>query len=130
MRSKQRTATEKKWHEDIAHFATNSNWLCSKFGGYCVAANQFQLDHILGAQAKRKVNLVTEKIGEWVVIPVPIDLHDITSNNPLSITKGRRKFEKQFGNCLEMWDEMLIKMKQFGYEIPFSNDVIKAVLNG
>lgn len=128
MRSKQRTALEKKWHSDVARFATESDWLIKKFGGFCVMPSEFQLDHVIGAQAKRKVNLVSEKVGEWVVIPVPIDLHMTKRNNPYSICKSRRVFEKQFGNCITMWVEMVQRMKREGYTIPFSDDVIKAVL--
>lgn len=128
MRSKQRTQLEKDWHKSVAKFATESNWLVNKFGGYCVMPNQFQLDHVIGAQAKRKVNLISEKVGEFVVLPIPVNLHDITSNNQYAIHKSRRVFEKQFGNCITMWVEMVKTMKQEGYVIPFGDDVIKAVL--
>jgi len=127
MRSKQRTAAEKKWHSDVAHFATNSDWM-SRYHGFCIGPNVFQLDHILGAQAKKKVNLVSEKVGEWLIIPVPVDLHDITSNNPLNVTVNKKGFEKEFGNRINLWMDMVYKMKAEGYHIPFSDDVIKAVM--
>lgn len=129
MRSKQRTKLEKDWHSAIAEWASSSNWLENKFGGHCVGVYQFHLDHVLGAQAKRKINLVSEKVGEWVVIPVPIDLHMTKTNNPLSICKGAKAFEKQFGTRINLWLDMVFKMKQDGYNLPFSDDVIKAFYN-
>lgn len=127
MRSKQRTQSEKDWHQSVADFATESDWLVRKFGGHCVRVREFQLDHIIGAQAKRKINFVSTKVGEWVVIPVPIDLHDLTSNNSLAIHKGRRNFEKQFGNCINLWLDMVENMRAMGYEIPFGKEVMNAI---
>ena len=127
MRSKQRTAIEKQWHSDVAEFASNGSFMVSIYGGHCSNPREFQLDHILGAQAKRKVNLVSEKVGEFAVIPVPIELHDITSNHPLNVTTNKKKFESVIGNRLDIWLRMVFLMESSGYTIPFDKHVKEAI---
>ncbi len=47
MRSKQRTALENKWHKSVADFATESNWLVNKFGGYFIPFSDYVIKAVL-----------------------------------------------------------------------------------
>lgn len=129
MRSKNKTAAEKQWHDSIAVFSQNSDFCLRHFGGYCEDPYAVHIHHVEGAQAKRKVNYVTEKIGEWFVLPVPIELHDISSNNNLNVTTNKKRFENVFGQQKTLWLDMVNQMRIMGYEIPFGQDTIDGVLS-
>ena len=127
-KGKSKTAAEKSWLETVIDFAQSSMWLRSVYGPHCQNCEQFQIDHLLGSQAKRKVEFKTVKVGEFVIMPVPITLHDITSNHPLNRTLRPAAFRRVFGHELSVWNQMLAEMENDGYELPFSKDLIDAVV--
>ncbi len=64
--------------------------------------SQFQLHHVLGRTAKHnKVH-----IGHWFILPVPIELHDVSSNNSLNVTHHKRAFTDKFGSQSELFIKM------------------------
>ena len=128
MKSRNRTEEEKAWHNTVAQYGRESGWLNRVFGGKVSDPYQFQIDHLIGAQAKRKINLVSVKVGEFVVLPMPIELHDITSNHPLNRTLRPAAWKREFGCPLVMWRDFALEMRERGIELPFDNDFIKAVL--
>ena len=127
-KGKSKTAVEKAWLEQVTEFAQSSPWLSAVYGMHCDNCHQFQIDHLLGAKAKRKVGFETTKVGEFVIMPVPIALHDITSNHPLNRTLRPAAFRKVFGHELSVWNQMLAEMENKGYELPFSKELIDAVV--
>jgi hypothetical protein len=127
-KGKSKTVIEKKWLEQVVDFAMYSDWLSGMYYTSCNHPNQFQIDHLLGAQAKRKVDGVTTKVGEFVIMPIPIELHDITSNHPLNRTLKPRAYRDRFGHELSVWNKMPAEMENEGYELPFSKDLIDAVV--
>jgi hypothetical protein len=122
------TVAEKEWHLDVVNFAKSSTWLRDIYQNYCIDPYSFQLDHIVGAKAKRKINGVTTKVGEWAVMPIPIELHDLTSNNPLNRTLRPGAFRKTIGNEKLIWLGFIDAMKSDGYELPFSEDIINSIV--
>ena len=127
-KGKSKTAVEKAWLGMVVDYATESGWLTNMYAGYCSNPTQFQIDHILGAQAKRKINGVTTKVGEFAIMPIPMELHDVTSNHPLNRTLRPAAFRKVFGHELSVWNQMLAEMENEGYELPFSKELIDAVV--
>ena len=131
MRSKgnNRTAIEQRWLETVAEFGRESRFLVDYFGVYCDQPTQFHIDHILGAQAKRKIDLVSVKIGEFAIIPLPIELHEKTSGNKFNLN-NRAAFKENFGSRKSLFEEMISMMKSEGIEIPFDADVVEAIVYG
>lgn len=130
MRDSTKTAAETRWHQQIADFARNTGWLYETFGSYS-GYGEFQIQHIEGAKACRKIYGAKVKIGQWYCIPVPIALHDVQvashENHPLNVTRRKKAFEAKFGTQYDLWRSMIDAMVVEGYEIPFENDVIEAV---
>lgn len=127
MRSKgnNRTAVEKRWHETVADFAINSYWMSNTYYNAGCNYTQFHLDHFIGAQTKRKINFASEKVGEFAVIPVPIQLHDSQdTSNPCHRTKG---FNEVIGDPKMLFVRMCSKMQEQGIELPFNDEWIEAI---
>lgn len=127
-KGKSKTAVEKAWLETVVDFALETAWLKKMYSEHCNEPCTFQIDHALGAQAKRKINGITTKVGEFAIMPIPMELHDITSNHPLNRTLRPAAFRKVFGHELSVWNQMLAEMENEGYELPFSKDLIDAVV--
>lgn len=130
MKSKNRTAAEIAWHTTVADFARRSHWLNTMFGGIVSDPYQFHLDHLIGAQAKRKVNGVTVKVGEWAVLPLPIELHDISSNHAMNRTLKPKAFRDAFGHEKDLWANFTSLMVGAGIELPFDQDIYNAIIKG
>lgn len=122
-----KTSAEKKWHEQVSKFAIESSWLDRMFGSHCLHSSCFELDHIIGAQAKRKP---FGKVGEWAVISLPYELHNIQAGGDLNRTLNPAAFRKEFGHEKELFKSMLKSMKSIGVEMPFSHEIANAIING
>ena len=77
---------------------------------------------MLGRAAKN--NKVS--IGHEFILPVPFDLHDVSSNHPLNVTHRKKAFVKEFGSQRDLFFTMLESMRDYGYELP-SADVCEAI---
>jgi len=121
MATKPANAAQKNWMNDITDWAyENIHMLYT--GGYAQDCN-FQRHHVLGRSAKH--NKVA--IGHWFIIPVPFDLHDISSNDPLNVTHHKHAFTKRFGKQTELFSEMMADMDMCGYEVP-SQEIYNAIM--
>lgn len=114
----------KKWMEDITEFALSSNWL-NKFSGYCDNPYHFQRHHVYGREAKRKVNLVSANVGHIAILPIPFELHDVSSNNRLNATHFKKRFESVFGTQKELFIDLCQEMEKAGFVLPFDKEVLK-----
>ena len=117
---KQANAAQKKWMNDITEWASDNIHMLYT-GGYaqdCI----FQRHHVLGRSAKH--NKIA--IGHWFIIPVPFDLHDISSNHFLNVTHHKHAFTDRFGNQRDLFLEMVEEMRDDGYELP-PFDVCEAI---
>ena len=123
------TALEIKWRGIVADFANTSSWLDNWFGDY-TDTSAFELDHILGAQAKRKVNFVSVKVGEFAIIPIPYELHNVMCDHKYNKTLRPAAFREHFESDSFIFDDMISTMKSYGYEIPFSQNIIDAIIKG
>ncbi|MGB2063540.1 MAG: hypothetical protein ACPHUL_00195 [Marinomonas gallaica] len=130
-KGKAKTAAEKRWLESVVDFATESSWLEMKYGLEVLDARSFEIDHILGAQAKRKVMGVTTKVGEYAIMPIPYEIHNIRSAHPLNRTLSPSAYRNQFGHEKNVWLEMVEAMRADGYyEMPFTDLIINSIVKG
>ena len=121
------TAAELKWRGVVADFANESTWLDRKFGKYCSQPSRFEIDHILGSKAKRKPY---GKVGEWAIIPLPYELHNIMAGGKLNRTLNPSAFRNMFGHEKILFANMIYHMIVDGYEIPFSDEILTAIVEG
>lgn len=115
-------AIHKKWMNDIAEWyqevgfsslLLNNTWY------------EFQLHHVGG----RKLKQNKVPIGDWFILPLPIRLHDVNSNDPLNVTHHKHMFTGTFGLQSELFKEMIDSMVDHGAELPFGQDVINAIMD-
>ena len=113
-------AAEKKWMQTI------SDWYqCTGFSGLELNEYQFQLHHVVGRKAKH--NKVS--IGHWFILPIPSDLHDVSSNNLCNVTHHKHAFTDRFGLQSELFKEMIDSMVESGTKLPFGDDVINSIMD-
>lgn len=117
------SAEQKRWMQTIAEWAKNGG--IERLYGSEWADSQFHLHHVVGRSYKQ--NKVA--IGHWFIIPVPFELHDVSSNHPLNVTHFRKSFTFRFGLQKELFCAMRDNMIDCGmYEqIPFGLDVLSAI---
>ena len=77
-----KTAAEKAWLDMVVDFAMQSRWLRDKYSHITAQYSNFEIDHILGAKTKRKINGVSERVGELAIMPIPYEMHNIRGKNP------------------------------------------------
>jgi hypothetical protein len=118
MATKSANAAQKQWMSDIAEWA-NDNIDLLYHGGWGHECS-FQLHHVLGRSAKH--NKIS--IGHEFIIPVPFDLHDVSSNHKLNVTHHKKAFVKAFGKQSELFIKMIRSMDEYGYDMP---DVFKCL---
>jgi len=108
---KQANTAQKKWMSVI------SDWAIENIGelyGDEWSGSQFQLHHVLGRSAKQdKV-----EIGHWFILPVPIALHDVSSNHLLNVTHHKKSFVRKFGKQSEIFSQMLHSMFNENLDTP------------
>lgn len=113
MATKPANAAQKQWMSDIAEWANNNIGLLYDFD---CSNKGFQLHHVLGRSAKH--NKVS--IGHWFIIPVPFDLHDVSSDSPFNVTHHKHKFTDEYGKQSEIFDNMATDMAIEGHSsVPY-----------
>ena len=111
-------AVHKKWLETVA------NWYqCHGFSDNELNEYQFQIHHAVGRTAKH--NKIA--IGHWFVLPLPIALHDVSSNHAYNVTHHKHAFTERFELQSELFKEMIDSMQDGGIDLPFDVDVINAI---
>lgn len=68
-------------------------------------------------------------IGPWWIIPLPWELHDVASDNEFNVTHYPKRFIKEYGQQSILWLGMIYTLMNEGYTLPFSQDVIDAILD-
>lgn len=117
-----RTALENKWMDTVNHAAMNTSWLHDTYGADVDNPEFYHVDHIIGSQAKRKP---FGRVGEFAIMPVPIELHEPNdTTHQYHVSKG---FKERYGHRTEVFERFVNYIRECGYEIPFSDDVIQAI---
>jgi hypothetical protein len=121
-----KTSAEKVWLETVIDFSVTTEWLHDKYVLDINFPYNFHIDHVIGSTAKRKINGVSWRVGELAIVPCPIELHDnLYCNHKYHRAKG---FRKHYGHEKKVWLEMIRAMQSRGYEIPFSENIIQAII--
>lgn len=113
-------AAERKWLQTISDWYHEIGFIDMELESYL-----FQCHHVGGR--KYKHNKV--KIGHWFVLPLPFDLHDVSSNNPLNVTHHKHAFTEKFGLQSELFKEMINSMIDHGFDLPFGDVVVDAIMD-
>jgi len=119
MQWKGTTAAHKKWNQRVRKYADDHG--AEPYGDFF----NYQIHHVAGASYKH--NKVY--IGNWFVLPVSFQYHDMSSNDALNVTHHRRHYEEAFGKQSAIWLEMVNVIRDQDGTLPFSDEVIEAVLD-
>ena len=119
MAAKKANTVQKKWMDDITLWAKNGG-LRFLYGDEW-EFSPFQRHHVLGRTAKH--NKVA--IGHEFILPLPFDLHDVSSDHPENVTHCKKAFIKRFGTQRELFNVMYKDMMLY-YVTPDYN--IKAAI--
>lgn len=101
--------TKQDWIETVVNWA-NSGGL-NVLGLPC---EQYHIHHPAGRTAKHNKKL----IGPWWILPIPIRLHDVHSNDPHNVTHHKKAFETCYGSEKQLFKVMVQDMKSRGVQVP------------
>ncbi|MGR3303783.1 MAG: hypothetical protein ACUZ8I_14960 [Candidatus Scalindua sp.] len=105
------------WHKMISNYVQQRGTVVRGMG-------LTQFHHVAGRTYKQnKIH-----IGGYFIIPLPFELHDISSDSLLNVTHYRNSFTKVYGNQRDLWLDMIEWMQREGWKLPFGQDVIDAVM--
>ncbi len=111
---KQANAKQRRWMDNITEWAEDNLTILY---GCTYEGVDIQRHHVLGRSAKN--NKV--EIGHWFILPIPFELHDVSSNHPENVTHRKKAFVKRFGNQRDLFLTMVEDMRDCGYELPPAN---------
>ncbi len=109
---KQANTVQKKWMEDIAIWAANGG--LRLLYGDAWEFSPMQLHHVKGRSFKHNKTA----IGHEFILPVPFDLHDVSSNHDLNVTHHKHAFTDEFGKQGKLFNIMATDMDEQGYMTP------------
>ena len=119
---KKANVAQKQWMKDISD-ACQYGVIGALYGEEYDDCANWQLHHVKGRSFKH--NKVS--IGHWLILPVPFDLHDVSSNHPLNVTHHKNAFTNEFGMQTELMGELVGLMSAMGfYKLPPDN-VLEAI---
>jgi len=116
-------SVQKKWMSDIAEFISETG-LNGLYGSEFENRFDFQLHHVVGRKGKH--NKIA--IGHEFIIPVPVELHEVMSNDPDNITNFKNNFVKRFGSQSGIFQVLCSCMSQWGYKVP-SDEIYQAIMD-
>ena len=81
-----------------------------------------QIHHVCGRTYKHNKVL----IGPWFIIPLPFELHDVSSNHPQNVTHYKHRFTDGYGLQSELFAEMVERLRDRGIEVP-DQEILDAI---
>jgi len=114
-------AIERRWHGIIADWYQSIGYSNATLNG----CYRCQHHHVIGRKGKHN----KLHIGGFFVLPLPWEFHDPHSNSVFNVTHRRHNFTAHFGLQSELFKEMIDSMVSFGYDLPFGQDVIDAIMD-
>lgn len=97
-------AKEKAFMKAVMDFHNEHG--CAYLYGFEWHNHALQCHHVAGRSYKH--NKI--KIGHWFILPVPFDLHDVSSNSTLNVTHFRHRFTDKFGFQRCLWAKMVERL--------------------
>ena len=111
---------EKDWRKAITEY-TNFHGLGFLYPSYKNRID-YQRHHVLGKSYKQNKVL----IGYYFIIPVPFELHDISSDHQNNVTHFKKRFVAAYGKQRCIFKHLVSSMRSDGYEVP-PDDVLDAI---
>lgn len=94
------SAEQKRWIEIVAEWGADN---CGDVYGMHFQNQNIQMHHVCGRSYKQdKVS-----IGHWFVLPIPFELHDVSSNHEYNVTHHRHSFTAVYGMQRELFSFMV-----------------------
>lgn len=123
MPTKPANTAQKEWMSTITEWAYDNIELL--YGDeYSYFESPFQRHHVMGRSAKQ--NKVA--IGHWFIIPVPFELHDVSSSHDDSVTHSKKSFVKRFGTQRSLFIKMYNSMYDQKYDLSIiPHEVVMAI---
>lgn len=105
---------------------TPKQWLSTVTDHGCVVTGRsdIQRHHVCGRKAKH--NKIA--IGEWFVLPLWWELHDISSNREDNVTHYRHRFTDKYGLQSDLFAKMVETLENSGAEVP-GQEILDAIAN-
>ena len=106
------------WHRMIAEYV-------EIYGPVVEGRGRVQFHHVRGRTFRHNKILV----GPWFLIPLPSSIHDYHEEGQFNVTNFWKNFVEEYGPQRVLWMNMIDRMKDKGWVLPFGQDVIDAVLD-
>lgn len=107
-----------RWHGMVA-------WYVAVYGPVAKGEGAVQFHHVKGrAYVHNKIH-----IGEFFILPLPWELHDVHSNSGLNVTHFPKNFVAEHGKQSELWMSMVEEIRGYYQQLPFGQDVIDAIMD-
>jgi len=94
----------------------------------CIITNseQVQIHHIWGSKFKHnKIH-----VGNYAVLALNPELHDVSSNHELNVTHHKKAFHEAYGSNARLFEKTLYKVaEKFGNEVIPPSHVIESILD-
>ncbi|BCE02948.1 hypothetical protein [Marinicellulosiphila megalodicopiae] len=105
-------AIQKQWMQTVLSYA-------NEFGNVVPGSGRTQIHHVVGRTYVQNKT----PIGHWFILPMPAQLHDSGSNDPLNVTHYRHRFTDQYGKQTTLFKTMCLLIEAKGWHVPFSKTV-------
>jgi len=97
----------KQWLQTVVEFA-------AKHGPVVKGHGRVQIHHVVGpTYVHNKV-----PIGHWFLLPLPFELHDVSSNHPCNVTHFRKRFTEEHGEQRILFELMCEIIRAEGGTLP------------
>ena len=96
----------------------------------CVATGEpfaFHLHHVVGRSRRVRVGMEMVHVGEWFIIPLAVELHDVGSNHPDNVTHFPKRFREKYGLQADLFVEMCEELERRGGALPFPAIILEAI---
>lgn len=105
-------ADQKRWLERVAQFAYDHGSFPH------LRECGFDLHHVVGRTGKHN----KQEIGQWFVLPIESQYHDVNSNNPFNVTHYPERYEIEFKPQRDQFFEMIETILYEDGSLPFTDE--------
>lgn len=109
MANKPANAAQKNLMKEISTYINDAG-LGVLYGDEYEGRTDFELHHVLGRSAKH--NKVA--IGHWFIIPVPFELHNVSSDHSDNVTHFKHNFTERFGTQRGIFSSLMCRLESIG----------------
>lgn len=114
------SAEQKRWISNVAQWGAEN---CGEVYGLHFHHQPIQVHHVCGRSYKQ--NKIP--IGHWFILPIPFELHDVSSNHNYNVTHHRHNFTAVYGMQRELFLNMVNAMGG-AFEVNPPQSVLDAIM--